>query len=313
MNLYKYMKADDFCNYFYNNPKLKISKLNEFSDVYEPDTFINSFDIKDNIEQGVFKIKMQELNLPQKLILNICNMNPKFWQEVFNPNTSNIKAKIYRNCLINSHRLDFKTFESEWKKGITTTITQIQEIFDLCEKNLLILCLSEQEGSQILYDNYGQHKGVMLEFDSQYITDMIKVEYGQNLRKNYFINSIPQLIQLFINAQKGLDTKEIEKIFFKTYAFKNKDYDYEHEYRIIKNLENVNEDPQLSKLGNIYLIDIGIPKSITLGYRFHMNEGAPVKELAIKKFCKDNNIKLYQALKNDFDDEIMQRKEINID
>ena len=313
MDFYKYMSADTFFNHFYDNHKLKISKLSEFTDVYEPDTFINSFDIKSKIEEEAFRTKMEELRLSQKLILKILNMGPQFWSEIFNPNTKTPFAKAYREILIKNKNIDFLKLESEWKKCIADTIINIQEIFKFCEEHLIVLCLSEKENSQILYDLYGKHKGVMLEFDSKYITDIIKVEYGQNLRKNHFMDSIPTLIQLFLENKNSTKEIEIAQIFFKTYAFKNKDYDYEHEHRIIKDCSLLETDPQLSKLKETYLIDIGLPKSITLGYNFAKNDGFTAKIIAIKEFCKKYNIKLYQALKSDFDDEIMQRKEINID
>ena len=307
MNYYKYMKADDFCNYFYENPKLKMSKLSDFSDIYEPETLLQEPELMHELELIILKKSIKNLPFCKKLFHKA--LIPRKISEIFNKDTNCFNAKIFRTLLIMHGEEKYTEIKTTYFELLSTSTSEIKKVIDKLSQNLLVLCLSYYNGSQILYEKYGEHKGVMLEFNDKYIRNNFKVNYGTNQRKKYFVESLDKLLDAIINN----DVQTLEHIFLNLFAFKNNDYKHEHEYRILVYADDIIKIPEVYITKNgIYLIDISMPISITLGYKFNENDGPSMRKLAIKDFCKKHNIKLYQATKSVLDDETMQREEIEL-
>ena len=307
MKFYKYMPAHTFCNYFCEIPKLKMSKLSEFSDIYEPETLLTESELMSELEFKVLKFAIKQLDIPTQILSRM--FLPKKMSIIFDEDTSNIRAKAFQTRLKQQGEDKYLNLKTTYFNLLAVSTSEIRKIIEKLSKNLIVLCISSYNGSQILYEKYGEHKGVMLEFDDKYMINMIKVEYGTNKRKKYFIKSLDRILEAIIKN----DEKTLNSIFFKLFAFKNGDYKHEHEYRILIYSEDADKIPQISKHNEKYLLNIGLPTSITIGIKFDKNEGANMKIREIKEFCKKHKIKLYQAQKSKLDDEMMQREEIELE
>lgn len=305
MEYYKYMTADSFCNYFIFEQKLKMTQLNDFTDAYEPEILLSDTEIKTHIKKYFLELAPTFLYGVESKIISILLRKMIFEENSFLYKSGKNKEKrknntTYTNLLI------------QINNKLNDVQSIIKEAIKYASSNYEVLCLSKYPNSQIMYDKYGEHKGVMLEFNDKFISNNRNVIYGENKRKEYFLKELKNFMKC-ASTNSTTKIKEMSNIIANSFCFKNTDYSHEYETRIMYLKEEFKISPNLSiNENNTYLIDIGLPKSITLGYNFNKHKNYKIYFEAIKSFCIKNNIELYQAVKSLETDKQMNRELISL-
>lgn len=115
--------------------------------------------------------------------------------------------------------------EGNWTKKFTSFSKKIEQMFNKLIDDDRILCLSAIGDNNLMWGHYSNsHKGFVIEFDSQYMQGIEKVEYIHEIPTLKLIN----YIELYYTLKK-----EVGKEIMEALRCKLKDWSYEEEYRII--------------------------------------------------------------------------------
>lgn len=149
------------------------------------------------------------------------------------------------------------------RKYSPENLSEIYDEIDKSNKEFTVCSFSQHNDNILMWSHYSNdHKGFCIEynFEDIFSKNLFPVIYSNNLvvRKNYDISFMLR---------------------------KSEDWGYESEWRII--------DIAKGDGSKIYLINTPIPKAIYLGCRVDNDLKG-----SLKKYCKDNNVKLYESTIN---------------
>lgn len=128
-------------------------------------------------------------------------------------------------------------------------------ILSALNKSIGILCLSKNESSLLMWSHYaGEYSGAVIEFDEdhEFFTGLFNIEYREHRPKKD--------ISSYLNSKLPIPIAEL--------CVKPKVWEYEKEYRIVRNLSDCKPVGEYDVFP-VYVMDIPLEaiKSVTLGER----------------------------------------------
>lgn len=142
--------------------------------------------------------------------------------------------------------------------------------------NFSVACFSESNANLLMWSHYANyHKGICIEYSFNDINNKDdNVSFLPVIYTSQFQNMID-----YIDIKKNTVSDQIVKLFL----MKSMDWNYEKEWRIVKEISEENND----KLGELY--SVPKPTAIYLGCKVNVCDA----EL-IRKTCKSNTIPVFQ-------------------
>lgn len=153
-----------------------------------------------------------------------------------------------------------------------------RNILSSLNQSIGILCLSKNESSLLMWSHYaGEYSGAVIEFDEEheFFNGLFDIDYREHRPKKN--------ISSYVSGELSIPIAEL--------CVKPKDWEYEKEYRIVRNLSNCKKVGEYNNFP-VYVMDIPLDaiKSITLGERMPV---AAQREIWHK--IKNTNISLNLA------------------
>lgn len=130
-----------------------------------------------------------------------------------------------------------------------------RKILSSLNQSIGILCLSKNESSLLMWSHYSEeYSGAVIEFDEEheFFTGLFDIEYREN-RPTKDISS-------YLNGESPIPIAEL--------CVKPKDWEYEKEHRIVRNLSDCTKVGEYNGFP-VYVMDVPLEtiKSVTLGER----------------------------------------------
>ncbi|WP_338637704.1 hypothetical protein [Spirobacillus cienkowskii] len=185
------------------------------------------------------------------------------------------------NCKNNKDKIN--GFENYIKQH--DLLKSFTQVYHHEAKKIGVCCFSGTNDNINLWSNYSYcHKGICLKYKVGNKNKIIKVEYTSNPEVSFY--DIPTIHDYY---------REMSRFKY------NKFWDHEDEYRILNNK------------GNHDLNDLGLQlDSIFLGINFYNNPIAKDFTIVLKNILKNNNIKIFKANKDRFNQYGIKFNELDI-
>lgn len=248
---YEYKK--NYIKSVFANTKKDFKNINKFI----PKSIYKYVALSENKELNKKKIECVEqcklhLSSPDKFNDPYdCELNTDITEEI-----DKIVNKLYKNEMKNLNREERRILKKK-KGGIDNEIKKekhklkidIKKDWDDFKKEILVCCLSEKNNSMLMWSHYANsHNGFCIEYDFKELNDYL-------IKKCIYI--LPVIYSDKLQALSCYNNKrdmELAGIYATT--CKAKEWEYEHEWRII----DTNSTDNIGKL-----VDVPKPKKIYLG------------------------------------------------
>ena len=174
----------------------------------------------------------------------------------------------------------WKDFRKTMKQQLKDLQSKIVEL----RNTTGVSCLTEADDSLLMWAHYANnHRGICVEYDLMEINSVLN------------FTAIPVVYSKERSCFNFFDPSSIEKdtlkLFIHSLTSKSPEWDYEKEWRIIRDKAACSFHWNADKKGA--LLDMIQPRSITLGCM-----AQPEYEQEIKKYCSSNGINLYKMEKD---------------
>lgn len=210
-----------------------------------------------------------------------CNFN-----DVFDCDIPIDSEKIFHSaltmapCNIKQGSPTWRNLKAEVSKGIKVLSNEFVKL----KKEMGVSCFSESSGSLLMWAHYAHnHRGICVEYNLLEIKNMLD------------FTPIPVIYSEERTCFDSLNSQNIEKDAFKVFIHsltsKSPEWNYEKEWRIIRDQKACGDRWNTDKKGA--LLEMVRPKSITLGCAAN-----PEFEQEIRDYCSSNKINLYKMEKD---------------
>jgi len=174
----------------------------------------------------------------------------------------------------------WKDFRKTMKQQLKDLQSKIVEL----RNTTGVSCLTEADDSLLMWAHYANnHRGICVEYDLMEINSVLN------------FTAIPVVYSKERSCFNFFDPSSIEKdtlkLFIHSLTSKSPEWDYEKEWRIIRDKAACSFHWNADKKGA--LLDMIQPRSITLGCM-----AQPEYEQEVKKYCSSNGINLYKMEKD---------------
>ena len=212
-----------------------------------------------------------------------CNFN-----DVFDCSITVDEKELFKDALnMSPYKMKIRAGSSAWKDlkdFVHREVSKGQSIFENLRGQMGVACLSESYNSLLMWAHYANnHRGICVEYDLLEINNIlmftaIPVIYsGERICFDFFD---PQSIE-----------KDTLKLFIQSLTSKSPEWNYEKEWRIIRDQSACGDKWDANKKGA--LLEMIRPSSITLGCA-----AKPEFEQEVKDYCSANKIDLYKMEKD---------------
>ena len=212
-----------------------------------------------------------------------CNFNDVFDCDV----STNEKALFESFLKADPQGRRIRQGSSGWMnlKGVVhKQIHNLQEEFEETKRTTGISCLSESDSSLLMWAHYANnHKGMCVEYELLKISDQLKFTPVPVIYTN-------DRVTLSSLESENLD-RDTMKIFVESITTKSSEWNYEKEWRIIR--DEAACGTRWNKADKGALLEMIRPTSITLGCRADGNF-----EKSVRKYCEKEKVTLYKMGKN---------------
>ena len=212
-----------------------------------------------------------------------CNYNDAFDCDI------SINEKALFECFLKeaSQERRIRQGSSGWMnlKGVVhKQIHNLQEEFEETKRTTGISCLSESDSSLLMWAHYANnHKGMCVEYELLKISNQLKFTPVPVIYTN-------DRVTLSSLESENLD-HDTMKIFVESITTKSSEWNYEKEWRIIR--DEAACGTRWNKADKGALLEMIRPTSITLGCR---SEGD--FEKSVREYCEKEKVTLYKMEKN---------------
>lgn len=212
-----------------------------------------------------------------------CNFNDAFDCDI------SINEKALFECFLKeaSQERRIRQGSSGWKnlQGVVhKQIHNLQEEFEETKRTTGISCLSESDSSLLMWAHYANnHKEMCVEYELLKISDQLKFTPVPVIYTN-------DRVTLSSLESENLD-RDTMKIFVESITTKSSEWNYEKEWRIIR--DEAACGTRWNKADKGALLEMIRPTSITLGCRAEGDF-----EKSVRKYCEKEKVTLYKMEKN---------------
>ena len=214
-----------------------------------------------------------------------CNFN-----DIFDCNISIDDEKIFNNALnLFPDKRGVRTGSPMWKKlkeEINRGLYMLETQFNELRNTTGISCFSEREDSLLMWAHYGNnHRGICVEYNLL------------NINKELGFTAVPIIYsndRTCFDSIESYGEKDIWKFFIESLTSKSMEWNYEKEWRIIRDQVACGSQWDVNKKGA--LLKMIRPDSIILGCATNLEF-----EKEIMRYCDDNKIKLYKMKKDQYE------------
>ncbi|MBD5153055.1 MAG: DUF2971 domain-containing protein [Oscillibacter sp.] len=174
-----------------------------------------------------------------------------------------------------------------WKNlrlEVNRALKLLRDQFDALRNTTGVSCFSESDDSLLMWAHYANnHRGICVEYD------LLEVSAKLGFSAVPVIYSDDRTCFNFLNLQTI--EKDSLGIFIQSLTSKSPEWDYEKEWRIVRDQEACGENWNDGKKGA--LLEMICPSSVILGCA-----AQPEFEKEVKEYCNSNKINLYQMEKD---------------
>ena len=214
-----------------------------------------------------------------------CNFN-----DIFDCNISIDDEKIFNNALnLFPNKRGVRTGSPMWKKlkeEINRGLYMLETQFNELRNTTGISCFSEREDSLLMWAHYANnHRGICVEYNLL------------NINKELGFTAVPIIYSNDRTCFDSIDSygeKDIWEFFIESLTSKSMEWNYEKEWRIIRDQVACESQWDVNKKGA--LLKMIRPDSIILGCATNLEF-----EKEIMRYCDDNKIKLYKMKKDQYE------------
>lgn len=214
-----------------------------------------------------------------------CNFN-----DIFDCNISIDDEKIFNNALnLFPDKRGVRTGSPMWKKlkeEINRGLYMLEIQFNELRNTTGISCFSEREDSLLMWAHYANnHRGICVEYNLL------------NINKELGFTAVPIIYSNDRTCFDSIDSygeKDIWEFFIESLTSKSMEWNYEKEWRIIRDQVACESQWDVNKKGA--LLKMIRPDSIILGCATNLEF-----EKEIMRYCNDNKIKLYKMKKDQYE------------
>ena len=212
-----------------------------------------------------------------------CNFNDAFDCDI------SINEKALFECFLKeaSQERRIRQGSSGWMnlKGVVhKQIHNLQEEFEETKRTTGISCLSESDSSLLMWAHYANnHKGMCVEYELLKISNQLKFTPVPVIYTN-------DRVTLSSLESENLD-RDTMKIFVESITTKSSEWNYEKEWRIIR--DEAACGTRWNKAAKGALLEMIRPTSITLGCRAEGDF-----EKSVRGYCEKEKVTLYKMEKN---------------
>ena len=214
-----------------------------------------------------------------------CNFN-----DIFDCNISIDDEKIFNNALnLFPDKRGVRTGSPMWKKlkeEINRGLYMLEIQFNELRNTTGISCFSEREDSLLMWAHYANnHRGICVEYNLL------------NINKELGFTAVPIIYSNDRTCFDSIDSygeKDIWEFFIESLTSKSMEWNYEKEWRIIRDQVACESQWDVNKKGA--LLKMIRPDSIILGCATNLEF-----EKEIMRYCDDNKIKLYKMKKDQYE------------
>lgn len=214
-----------------------------------------------------------------------CNFN-----DIFDCNISIDDEKIFNNALnLFPDKRGVRTGSPMWKKlkeEINRGLYMLETQFNELRNTTGISCFSEREDSLLMWAHYANnHRGICVEYNLL------------NINKELGFTAVPIIYsndRTCFDSIESYGEKDIWKFFIESLTSKSMEWNYEKEWRIIRDQVACGSQWDVNKKGA--LLKMIRPDSIILGCATNLEF-----EKEIMRYCDDNKIKLYKMKKDQYE------------
>lgn len=214
-----------------------------------------------------------------------CNFN-----DIFDCNISIDDEKIFNNALnLFPNKRGVRTGSPMWKKlkeEINRGLYMLETQFNELRNTTGISCFSEREDSLLMWAHYANnHRGICVEYNLL------------NVNKELGFTAVPIIYsndRTCFDSIESYGEKDIWEFFIESLTSKSMEWNYEKEWRIIRDQVACGSQWDVNKKGA--LLKMIRPDSIILGCATNLEF-----EKEIMRYCDDNKIKLYKMKKDQYE------------
>ena len=214
-----------------------------------------------------------------------CNFN-----DIFDCNISIDDEKIFNNALnLFPNKRGVRTGSPMWKKlkeEINRGLYMLETQFNELRNTTGISCFSEREDSLLMWAHYANnHRGICVEYNLL------------NINKELGVTAVPIIYsndRTCFDSIESYGEKDIWEFFIESLTSKSMEWNYEKEWRIIRDQVACGSQWDVNKKGA--LLKMIRPDSIILGCATNLEF-----EKEIMRYCDDNKIKLYKMKKDQYE------------
>lgn len=214
-----------------------------------------------------------------------CNFN-----DIFDCNISIDDEKIFNNALnLFPNKRGVRTGSPMWKKlkeEINRGLYMLETQFNELRNTTGISCFSEREDSLLMWAHYANnHRGICVEYNLL------------NINKELGFTAVPIIYsndRTCFDSIESYGEKDIWEFFIESLTSKSMEWNYEKEWRIIRDQVACGSQWDVNKKGA--LLKMIRPDSIILGCATNLEF-----EKEIMRYCDDNKIKLYKMKKDQYE------------
>ena len=214
-----------------------------------------------------------------------CNFN-----DILDCNISIDDEKIFNNALnLFPNKRGVRTGSPMWKKlkeEINRGLYMLETQFNELRNTTGISCFSEREDSLLMWAHYANnHRGICVEYNLL------------NINKELGFTAVPIIYsndRTCFDSIESYGEKDIWEFFIESLTSKSMEWNYEKEWRIIRDQVACGSQWDVNKKGA--LLKMIRPDSIILGCATNLEF-----EKEIMRYCDDNKIKLYKMKKDQYE------------
>lgn len=182
------------------------------------------------------------------------------------------------------------------EKSIKEWDERIEAVFEKTKNNARIACFSKRNDSMLMWSHYSNsHQGVCIEYDVEDIDCLRNVEYIYEMKGSYLYKVMSNILAVDYLTRNKIEFNNKEMLdegIIKPFYAKSIDWSYEEEVRCIYFTTNNNR--MVVRYNDGYLFNVGLPKSIIIGYKVSDEKRKEIIDIA-KKY----NIPCHQTKLND--------------